>query len=99
MQNIADEDTWFIAPFHLVSVRLEQEQPMRIVTGRVWITIEADATDYWLAAGETIVLPPDRHIVIEAGTEHSCVDVISQSVNPVLLAPHIRGGAKLIHII
>lgn len=79
MQDIADEESLSIAPFQLVSLGLEQQHTIRILCGQVWITIEADVHDYWLAAGETMVLPQHRHIVIEASAQHSSIDVRPQA--------------------
>ncbi len=99
MQTIADEDTLSIAPYQLISVRLEQEQMIRVASGRVWITIESDANDYWLAAGQTMVLPRDRHIVIEAGAEHGCIDMLPQPLKPPAAAHSMPTNAKLMQLV
>ncbi len=39
---------------------------LRVLTGRMWLTIEADARDYWLHAGDALQIPPGRLVVVEA---------------------------------
>lgn len=99
MQNIPAEESLSLAPCRLVSIRLEEKQAIRVVSGRVWITIEADANDYWLSAGEAMVLPRDRHIVIEAGSEFSCIDFLLQRINPAVLESHAPENARPTHCI
>lgn len=95
MQNIPAQESLSLAPRQLMSLWLEQEQAIQVVCGLVWITIEADVTDYWLAAGETLLLAQHRHIVIEAGPERSRIDVLPQRIKPAVLARHTAGNLKL----
>jgi len=94
MQNISAEESLSLAPCQLVSIRLEQKLVIRTVSGRIWITIETDVNDYWLSAGETLVLPRGRHIVIEADSERSCIDFLSHWVSPAVLERHTPENAK-----
>lgn len=41
-------------------------QTLRVLRGRAWITVEGVAHDYWLSAGDTFIVPPERLVVIEA---------------------------------
>ena len=82
MQDISPEESMSIAPRQLVSLLLAQSRTIRVVCGRVWLTIEADVNDYWLSAGDTLVLAPGRHIVIEADPAVSCIDVPAPSLMP-----------------
>lgn len=50
----------------LLSITLDVNLILRIDCGLVWLTIEGDEFDYWLAAGDTLMLPAGRHIVLEA---------------------------------
>ncbi|HEY8101156.1 MAG TPA: DUF2917 domain-containing protein [Burkholderiaceae bacterium] len=99
MQNISAEESLSLAPCQLVSIRLEESRAVRMMNGRVWITIEADLTDYWLSVGETLVLPRGRHIVIEADSQHSCIDFFPLRVNPVALEGRRHENAKRTHCV
>ena len=39
---------------------------LRVLAGCVWLTIEGDAQDYWLHAGESLPIPPGCLVVAEA---------------------------------
>ena len=80
MQDISAHEPLSLAPRQLVSLMLEQSQTIRIACGRVWLTIEADVNDYWLSTGDTLVLVPGRHIVIEADKSFSRIDVLPQTL-------------------
>lgn len=97
MQNISAEELLPLAPCQLVSIRLEENRTIRVVSGRVWITIETDVNDYWLFVGETLALPRGRHIVIEADSGHSCIDFLPQWVSPVALGSLASENAKRTH--
>lgn len=48
-----------------------QAETLKVVSGRVWVTIEGCKDDYWLAAGETLVVEAGKLVVIEAFREDS----------------------------
>lgn len=50
----------------LRSLRVSRPLTLRATRGRVWVTIEGDATDHVLAAGEALALPGHRHVIVEA---------------------------------
>ena len=52
-------------------------QILRILRGRVWVTVEGISHDYWLSAGDRFPAIPGRLIVIEADQPGSRIDVIS----------------------
>jgi hypothetical protein len=85
MQNRIDEQMLYLAPSQLVSMRLDEERTIRIEHGMVWITIEADVNDYWLSVGEALLLPPCKHIVIEAGRELGLIDMRPRRAMPVAI--------------
>jgi len=37
--------------------RVAQPLNLKVTTGEVWLTLEGDAEDYWLAADESFELP------------------------------------------
>lgn len=52
-------------------------QSLRIASGRVWITVEGDVSDYWLVAGDSFAMPTGRLVVIEADKAASKLDFSS----------------------
>lgn len=52
-------------------------QTLRILRGRVWITVAGVSHDYWLSAGESFPAIPGSLIVVEADRDGSRVDVMS----------------------
>lgn len=60
------KDGHTLAANNVLSGQLEQAQVLQVDTGRVWLTVEGQADDYWLQAGETCTLPAKRLLVIEA---------------------------------
>ena len=55
-----------LKPGQLISIAVDTRFMLRIDCGLVWLTIEGDEFDYWLATGDTLLLPAGRHIVLEA---------------------------------
>lgn len=55
-------------------------QTLRIVDGKVWLTVEGIKHDYWLSAGDTFTTIPGRLTVIEADGVASIIDVRRPSV-------------------
>jgi hypothetical protein len=53
----------------------QQAQTLRIACGRVWLTVEGTLQDYWLSAGESVVVEPGRLVVIEADRMQSCIEI------------------------
>ncbi|MBW9103491.1 DUF2917 domain-containing protein [Paraburkholderia phenoliruptrix] len=47
--------------------RVARPSTFKVISGEIWLTVEGDSADYWLATGESIELP--RHAVtwISAG--------------------------------
>lgn len=63
-----------IDPGQAVSRIADQSRSLRIVSGRVWITIEGELDDYWLGAGDSLTIPAKRLVVIEADKMASRID-------------------------
>ena len=53
----------------------KRPQTLRIVCGRVWITLEGMPDDHWLGAGDTLDIAVGRLIVVEADKFDSRVDI------------------------
>lgn len=54
-----------------VSGITRKPQMLRVVSGRVWLTLEGIPHDYWLYTGDTFEVMPGRLVVIEADTHVS----------------------------
>lgn len=52
-----------------------QARTVRVLYGRVWITIEGNAQDYWLFPGGAITIPAGRRMVIEADAGDCRVEI------------------------
>jgi len=48
-----------------------QAETLNVVSGRIWLTVEGSADDYWLSAGDSMVVAANRLVVIEAHREDS----------------------------
>ncbi len=59
----------------VASLRIRRPACLRVTTGRVWVTIEGGRTDYWLAAGQSLVLPGQGLVVVEAVKQASQVQL------------------------
>jgi hypothetical protein len=53
----------------VLSGRPERDYAIGVEYGQVWLTAEGCQEDYWLAAGDTVMLAPGRLVVVEAGTD------------------------------
>lgn len=58
---------------------------LRILSGRVWITVEGISNDYWLFAGDTFTLTPGALTVIEADAGCSRIELAAARRSPALL--------------
>ena len=75
MTNLFASHSSNIAPGPVVSGVADREQTLRVICGRVWITIEGSSRDYWFPAGGPLQIAPARLVVIEALGRASRVDV------------------------
>ena len=47
--------------------RVARPSTFKVISGEIWLTIEGDSEDYWLATGESIELPRRTVAWISAG--------------------------------
>jgi hypothetical protein len=71
---------------HAVSGIAKEAQTVRILCGRVWITVEGVSHDYWLFAGDTFTLTPGALTVIESDGAASRLAMASAGSRSVLLS-------------
>lgn len=63
-----------------IAWRIARSLVVTVTAGQLWLTIEHDAEDYWLNAGQSFALPAGTRAWISAGREGARVDV--SSANP-----------------
>lgn len=83
-----------------VSGIAQRPQTLKIVSGRVWVTVEGLPQDYWLSAGDTLPVVPGRLIVVESAHGASRVDTQLPTRQSVLSALYRQAALKarrLIH--
>ncbi|WP_025601236.1 DUF2917 domain-containing protein [Burkholderia sp. WSM2230] len=47
--------------------RVARPSTFKVISGEIWLTVEGDSEDYWLATGESIELPRQAVAWISAG--------------------------------
>ncbi len=63
-----------------------RRQTLQIVSGSVWLTVEGEAQDYWLAAGDTFDVTPDRLVVMEADHDACCIEASAPAQSGIVAA-------------
>ncbi len=58
-----------LEPRQVISGTAGQAQTIGVEYGELWLTIEGDPADYWLSAGDSMLLQPHRLVVVEAHDE------------------------------
>ncbi|MEN3292703.1 MAG: hypothetical protein V7642_1956 [Burkholderiales bacterium] len=66
MRDLFTTRSLSIAAGHAVSGTAKEAQTLRVLSGRLWITVEGLSHDYWLFAGDTFTLTPGVMTVMEA---------------------------------
>jgi hypothetical protein len=61
--------THALQPGQTLSGVAQHAQIVAVEHGLVWLTIEGSPDDYWLAAGGTLTIEPERLVVVEAQAE------------------------------
>ncbi|HEX7933408.1 MAG TPA: DUF2917 domain-containing protein [Paraburkholderia sp.] len=47
--------------------RVARPSTFKVISGEIWLTVEGDSADYWLATGESVELPRRAVAWISAG--------------------------------
>lgn len=50
-----------------VAWRVRRELTLQVTAGEIWLTMEGDAEDYWMSAGESCTLPHGVRAWVSAG--------------------------------
>jgi hypothetical protein len=85
MRELFTSESLTIPSGHAVSGIAKEAQTVRIVSGRVWITVEGISHDYWLFAGDTFELTPGVLTVMEADRAASKIEVAAAGNGSALL--------------
>jgi quercetin dioxygenase-like cupin family protein len=66
MTSLFGRETLTLAAGQAVSGTAHSPRTLRVLAGRVWLTVEGAPDDHWLTAGESIAVAPGRLVVLEA---------------------------------
>ncbi|SAK67185.1 hypothetical protein AWB77_02593 [Caballeronia fortuita] len=58
---------------------IDRPQTLRVTGGRIWLTVEGSADDYWLDAGASVELKPFTTIWVSATADASWFSMSSDS--------------------
>ncbi|MDB5773633.1 MAG: hypothetical protein JWM42_4007 [Burkholderia sp.] len=75
MRELFTNKALTIASGNAVSGIARQGGTLRVLSGRLWITVEGVSHDYWLFAGDTFSLTPGALTVMEADGANSRVEL------------------------
>lgn len=95
MRELFTKENLSLVPGQAVSGIAARAETLRVLQGRVWLTVEGVAHDYWLCAGDTFTAQPGCLVVVEADRADSRIELIAArraSVAPVL-GDWLRMGA------
>jgi hypothetical protein len=84
MRSLFTNKLLTLEPGQTVSGIADGARTLRIVEGKVWLTVEGIRHDYWLSSGDTFTAIPGRLIVVEADGVTSSVDARSPSAAQIL---------------
>lgn len=75
MRDLFATQTRTVAAGQAVSCSAKETRRLRVISGRVWVTMEGVAQDYWLFGGDAIRVAPGVLTVIEADGVDSSVEL------------------------
>ena len=80
MTNNFANPSYTIAAGATLSGNAEQARKIEVACGRVWLTIAGQKDDYWLSAGESMTIPANQLVVIEAEDKASLIELSAGSI-------------------
>lgn len=66
MTSLFTSASFELEPGQVLSGTARAEGSLHICSGRAWVTIAGSSSDFWLAAGDRLSVPPGRLVVVEA---------------------------------
>lgn len=91
MRDLFTKETLVLVPGLAVSGIAARPATLRVLQGRIWVTVEGIGHDYWLSAGDTFSAQPGRLVVVEGDRAESRVEIIAAQRAPAASA----AGARL----
>ena len=79
MINNFANSSYMIAAGVALSGTAEQARKIEVACGRVWLTVAGQIDDYWLSTGESMVIPANQFVVIEAENQASLIELSAVS--------------------
>lgn len=77
MKTLYPHDSILLLPGQCLSFRSEQALWLRADLGRLWLTGRDIADDIWLQEGESAILLPNPHLVVQADAVLARMDALS----------------------
>lgn len=77
MTKLFTKEMHSLMPGQAVSGVAAHPETLCVLRGRVWLTVEGVAHDYWLCAGDMFTAPPGRLVVIEGDLADSRLQVVA----------------------
>lgn len=68
MQNFFNNKPLQLAQGEVVALRINGGIKLKVMCGRVWVTLQGDSADYWLCDGQQIDIPGYGILVVEAAS-------------------------------
>ena len=79
MTNNFANPSYMIAAGATLSGTAEHTRKIEVACGRVWLTVAGQVDDYWLSTGESMVIPANQFVVIEAENQASVIELSAVS--------------------
>jgi hypothetical protein len=97
MRQLFTNKTLTLASGQAISGIANAPRTVRIMSGRVWITMEGVSHDYWLHAGDELTLIPGALTVMEADRADSRIEFATWASDSGLskLLTHVRHLSRL----
>jgi len=69
---------------------IDRPQTLRVTRGQIWLTVEGDADDHWLDAGDSVELKPFATIWVSGSCDGSAFSLASVSTHGRALSELVR---------
>lgn len=79
MTNNFANPSYRIIAGEILSGTAERARKIEVACGRIWLTIAGQTDDYWLNAGESMLIPAGHFVVIEADQQASLIELSAVS--------------------
>ncbi len=94
MKSLFSNESHLLQSGQLIAGTARKAQTLRVLHGRVWVTISGVKDDFWLEKGATLNLPAAALVVVEAAEYASIVET---TANPMLQSAKPSAWARFWH--